>query len=296
MGRGQAPASKESASIPPIPKEQPSGQISSVTPTAAKPEARAKLVTYSEETNTNSVDLRAGDKLNGPITLMVGGMGAKKQILIPKGEWVVLAATDHDSLLPSRLMGDLRLRLTSIALAQFDGERANSFLMFTYNRSVLTAPIDVWPSAAKCEGSEATSLYHIKDGDFNLRRCSLVSDISDKRFRESAVPALWTDVDASLRGLRGNLGQFNIESTLFVVNPKAYLRISRFDCTQATPDGIGCQPLPDHSRQLALKAPGVESRIAWAKAYLPFAVTGFKRDLDDEDSLKTIQAKTLLPD
>jgi hypothetical protein len=47
---------------------------------------------------------------------------------------------------------------------------------------------------------------------------------------------------------------------------------------------------------MALKAPNVDKRIAWVKAYLPFAVTGFKRDLDDEDSLKTVQAKTMLPE
>lgn len=298
MGKGQAPVSKEPA---PVPKEQPLGQINSVVPTVAKLEPRAKLATYSEETNTGSVDLRAGDKLNGPITLMVGGLGAKKQILIPKGEWVVLAATDYDKIasiipLTGGASPNQRVRLTTVALAQFDGERAASLITFEYNRSTASSLINMWPDSVKCEGSEATSIYHNKEGDFTLERCVIVHALPDKPLRESAVPAVWRDIDASMRGLGGILGQFNIESSISIITQKAYLRVSRFDCTQLTSDGRGCIPLLDHSRRLALKAPGVESRIAWAKAYLPFVVTGFKRDLDDEDSLKTSQAMSLLPD
>jgi hypothetical protein len=254
-----------------------------------RPGMQSTLSAYSDETNTGAVDLRVGDKLSGPVTLLVGRLGAKKQILIPKGEWVVLAATDYKSTLA-------RINLTAVALAQFDGVRAVSFLRFAFNRS--PGPNTFWTDAAKCETDGLTAIHGFKDGEFTLRRCMLVRAAPDTRLRQLGVAALWADIDKSMKSLGGVFGQFNIESTMFIVNQQRvdYLQITRLDCTLRNSDGLGCQPLPDGSRRAALEAPNVDVRIAWAKAYLPFAVTGFKRDLDEEDSLKTPQAMTLLPD
>jgi hypothetical protein len=240
---------------------------------------------------------RPRDKLNGPVTYSVGGTGAKKQILIPKGEWMVLASVDHNMMIPSSgLSREMLVRFSTIALAKFDSTRTSSILVVTFNRTVTPTTLSSWPDAVKCEGNEAPSFYSSKEGDFTLRRCSFVRAVADKQLRESAVPNLWQDVDASLRGLSRNFGQFNIESSIFVVDRRDYLHIARFDCTQLKADGLGCEPIPDSTKQPSVKSPNVEARISWAKAYLPFAVAGFKSNLDDGDSLTTSQAKTQLPD
>jgi hypothetical protein len=262
---------------------------------ALKPTPSSGLAAYSEDINTGSIDLKAGDRLNGPVTYTVGGIGVKKQLLIPSGEWIVLAATDHELYVPFiGTTGGNRIKNASVALARFVGTRAASLLVFEYNRSAVSIVVNNWPDAVKCERSDATSIFMLKEGNFTLQRCSAVNSVSDNHLRESAAPAMWKDVDVSLRGLGGSLGQFNIESSVFVYNQRSYLRVSRFDCTQASAGGADCESLADLPRRAALKEPNVDKRIAWVKAYLPFAVAGFKRELDEEDSLKTVQAKTML--
>jgi hypothetical protein len=271
-------------------------QTKPALPAENRLERKSQLAAYSEEINTGSVELRAGDRLNGPVKLVVGGMGAKKQVLVPRGEWVVLAGADYNMMIPANVQTrELPVRFSTIFLAQFDSDKAVSALFITYNRTVTPSVLVSWPDAAKCEGNENSALFLGKEGDFTLRRCHMVQVVSDPNLRRSSASAFWNDADASLRGLRGVLGQFNLESSLFITSSRDYLRVSRFDCTQRASDG-GCQSLSDFTRSVALKSPNVETRIAWLKAYLPFAVTGFKRDLDDEDSLKTVQAKTMLPD
>jgi hypothetical protein len=184
ISKGQVPVNKE----PVLASKEPQLTLKpQALPAETKQVSQGKLAAYSEETNTGSIDLRAGDKLVGPITYMVGGIGAKKQILIPKGEWVVLAATDHIVTIPYlTVAGSQRVKQASIALAQFDGERAVSFLVFEYSRTAIPVPVNAWPDAVKCERSETASIFLLKEGNFTLQRCSAVNSVLNNRLRESA--------------------------------------------------------------------------------------------------------------
>jgi hypothetical protein len=84
---------------------------------------------------TGAVTFRVGDRFHGPGIVRSGWYGAKRQIVLPAGEWVVLAAYDHfaDSY--------TRVQMTSLAFGRFRGERLDSLIAFVSNsRQVPMSP------------------------------------------------------------------------------------------------------------------------------------------------------------
>lgn len=254
---------------------------------------RSRLNAFSAAANSGATDLSIGDKLYGPGAITVGWLGVKKQLLIPNGEWVVVAATDHNSsqAIPSQL--------TSMALGQFDGDAVKSLIIATFNRRPGSQNSN-WNDAARCEVENQRKLYLEKDGPLAYRRCVFVRPVSNAQVRKTGHALLWRDTQSNLDSLNGKLGEFNLESAQYIVDSRgSYLRVVRFDCTQSTSDGKGCVGIDDSSvRDMQLPAE-VEARIAWAKIYFRLAAPGFNKELNADNLTPGVEAKyksVLLPD
>lgn len=95
---------------------------------APSPALLAKTEALREaEPETGAVTFRVGDRFHGPGIVRSGWYGAKRQIVLPAGEWVVLAAYDHfiDTF--------TRVQMTSVAFGRFRGERLDSVIGFVSN-------------------------------------------------------------------------------------------------------------------------------------------------------------------
>jgi hypothetical protein len=254
---------------------------------------RSTLNAVSAAANSGATDLSIGDKLYGPGAITVGWLGVKKQLLIPNGEWVVVAATDHNSsqAIPSQL--------TSMALGQFDGNAMKSLIIATFNRRPGSQNSN-WNDAARCEIEDQRKLYIEKEGPPASRRCVFVRPVSNAQVRKTGHALLWQDLRTNLDSLNGKFGEFNLESAQYVVDSRgSYLRVVRFDCTQTTSDGKGCAAIDDASVRDTQPPAGVEARIAWAKIYFRLAAPGFNKELNAENltpGTETRYKSVLLPD
>ena len=144
----------------------------------------------------------------------------------------------------------------------------------------------------KCEVESKTKLLLLKEDRFRRRGCLYMQFTSNADVSQTGSALLWKDIEANLQSLNGKLGQFNLETTQYVVDLKAnYLQMTRFDCTQPKSDGFGCTDGPVSLPRGAPLPPGVEPRTAWATAYFPLAGLGFNRDLDGDDLVAGVEAK-----
>ncbi len=237
-----------------------------------------KLNAWSEPAS-GAITLDAGHRIRGPGVITVGRLGARKQLPIPEGEWVVVAATDHDSDTQTRhgttgaVIGQGAVKLTSLTLAQFEGAMARSLLVVTFNRMTNDMPRFVWKGAEQCVASEDQFEYrHTEGGGRHLRLCVQV------RHEFNGIPAVFApenrkEINQNLSKLGGRLGGFNTEMDLYLVDRyNAYMRITRLDCTEAQQGRPACA-MP------GTQATGIAAQVAWVKAYAPTAKAGFDRDL-----------------
>ena len=262
------------------------GNVPAVTPSpvptpapthAQAPVAGGKLNAWSEPAS-GAITLDAGHRIQGPGVITVGRLGARKQVPIPEGEWMVLAATDHDSeaqpkYFGASVVGQGTVKLTSMTLAQFEGAVARSLLVVTFTRVTNDMLRFVWKGAEQCVASEDQFAYrHTEGGGRQLRLCVQV------RHEANGIPAVFVsehrkEINQNLARLGGRLGGFNTVTDLYLVDRyNAYLQITRLDCTEAQQGRPACA-LP------GTQPIGTAAQIAWVKAYAPSAQAGFDRDL-----------------
>ena len=278
-GAQPVPASVAPVS-PPVATSVPAAAPVLAATSAQPPTAGGKLNAWSDPAS-GAITLDAGHRIRGPGVITVGRLGARKQLPIPDGEWVVVAATDHDSDTQPRyatngsgaVVGQGAVKLTSLTLAQFEGAMARSLLVVTFNRITNDMPRFVWKGVEQCVASEEQFEYrHTEGGGRQLRLCVQV------RHEATGIPAVFApehrkEFNQNLSKLGGRLGSFNTETDLYLVDRyNAYIRITRFDCTEAQQGRPACA-MP------GTQATGIAAQVAWAKAYAPSAQAGFDRDL-----------------
>lgn len=236
-----------------------------------------RLKPYREDASSGAIGLQIGDRIRGPGVVTVGRIGARKQLAIPAGEWVVIAATDHNSEAQSggsRISPKIEVRLTTLTLAQFEGTTARSLLIATFNRLVSGNPAHVWRAAERCGRARPDQYaYHATQGDFTLKLCAYLRHDAQTGTSPVLVAAHDQEVRANLSKLGGTLGSFNTESVYYVVDRQAsYLNVVKLDCTQAgaaRPDCAGASVPPGN----------LEEQKTWAKDYGQQVFLGFERKL-----------------
>jgi hypothetical protein len=213
---------------------------------------------YHAEAHSAAVSIGVGDRFRGPGPITVGWLGAKKQILIPNGEWVLIAAADLDS----------RHRppapLTALAFAHFDDRGPAALLVAVFTRRPGN-PVHTWSDFSRCEADAPGRLWQEVPSRFPLGQCMLVEPMRSDLLATHMPEALWAALVENLPrlGIAAGSLQFTLKSTLYAVdNRGSYLQVRRLD---------------------RLAGGAKDSRVAWAREYLPLAAQGFRRDLDGPD-------------
>lgn len=250
-----SPAPVQPAAVPPA--------ATALAPVAA---GNDKLNKWSESAS-GAITLDAGDRIQGPGVLTVGRIGVKKQLPIPDGAWLVVAATDHDSD-PQHKHGfgvsvpNARIKLTTMTLAQFQGTWAKSLLVVTFNRLTTDMPRFIWKEAEQCFTGASPAEFRHTQGDFSHRMCMQVRHDAKANIPAAMVPEHAKEISANLGQLGGRLGAYNTESVVHVIDQHAsYMRIIRLDCTAARDE----QSAACASSQS--QVPRLETLISWSKDY-----------------------------
>lgn len=122
--------------------------------------------------NTSAVEFGPGAAFVGPGFVTAGHWGARRQLAIPAGHWVVVAATDHS------LVGQQVVQLTTVGLLRTDSEAAGSTLFVTFNRRGLPAvaaprgTIPSWDALDSCFSSSTVSLVRVPSSDMKVQWCT----------------------------------------------------------------------------------------------------------------------------
>lgn len=249
---------------------------------AAAPAAAAVPVaaaaTFRAPLETGSITFEPGQTLRGPGFVTVGWLGAKRQLVVPAGDWTLLAAWDHDA---ETARG---VQMTSLALGQFAGAQLKSLVVARFNRKPISLPggggfsqsyqamgvLPRWLDAERCEAAPAAWRQAANAG--TLRHCEalqLSADPVDAALAARLAPAL--------KALKAELPPLPVRSEVHIVDKRlGYLAYQRLDCVAGA--GAACSTQPP-----AADAAPVADRTAWLKAFASLAVAGYERDLPGDD-------------
>jgi hypothetical protein len=234
---------------------------------------------YRADTNSGAVTFRVGDVFRGPGPITVGYLGAKKQLLLPNGDWRVLAAVDYNSRHTSPMP------LTSVAFGQFDGPRLRSLLVTTSTRRPGKAS-NTWNELSHCQADQGGSLWQESQERFPLSQCARVQPLAPARLREQLPQALAESLDQHLPAMGGTWPAVNLKSTLVVTDRlAALLQMQRFDCVPVKPGADTtdtCTAIP-RAWLRDDPTPPLQARLEWARAYATLAARGMNKDLDADE-------------
>lgn len=198
-GLGQAPAG--TAAAPPVPVP------------ARLPLDVAALRRHPSQ--TSALEFEPGAIFTGPGFVTVGGWGTKRQIAIPVGRWVLVAATDH------ALKGQYQVELTTLGLLRIDDQAAGSTLVVTFNRrtpppvpATWANAVPTWQPLDSCFSKSTVSLVRVPSSDMRVQWCTAYREEAElPRFVEP-VAAFRQDWDAALRQANATLPahQVTVES------------------------------------------------------------------------------------
>lgn len=237
-------------------------------PPAATAPSTAALAPLAGTVSSGATELATGSKLVGPGVVTVGSVGAKRQLLIPAGEWVLLAAEDH------RTSGSAQHSLASLAFGQFSGNELRSLLVASFNRRAIAVPsgasgtyqamglLPRWAAAEQCEAAAGADLFRDVGGTPALRHCAAVRPADDWRAALASTP-LPEALDRALGALQARVSPFAWRSELHFTDQRyGWLGLARFDTA-----AVGTAP----------------TRVSWLRRYQPLARDGYGRYLDVAD-------------
>ncbi|MBI5719801.1 MAG: hypothetical protein HZC37_19185 [Burkholderiales bacterium] len=235
---------------------------------------------------SGAVTFQLGERFQGPGVLTVGWAGAKRQVVLPPGEWVVLAMADAKVDMtpvpyrfPTRVVADVG----TLVLGRFSGTRLMSAMV--YQTSVRPISVDDWTDIAGCQPGGLESLFHE-----NTRPSGLRSACAALR----PVPAPLTAKSAAMEEARASLARLGATvqgdalATIVVVSEpsRGYLAGTRLDWP-----GVALGPEADAaaawtraaSAQNAKRAATVAGLIEWLGTYRKLLddAYGFKINQDD---------------
>ncbi|MED5617745.1 hypothetical protein [Ideonella sp. BN130291] len=264
-----AKAEPASAQPSPSPAVSPAAPVTSAKPDVppAGPFPTQRLAKIAADPSSGAVTFRIGDVFQGPGPVTVGWAGAKKQLIVPPGQWVVLATLDHsvaqNSALPS--VPAQPIPVASVALGRLDSLGANALLLATFNRHAAGSMNTRWPEAQACEGTTPRSGFQWTEQHGIARQCVLGRPTTAKPVGADPAP-LWDELRQNLLRLDLPLAQDTPawRTDMHLTGARAeYMCISRMD--------------------LGPGAAGSPARQAAMKAYADAAWRGFRRELEDND-------------
>lgn len=218
---------------------------------------------------SEAVPFRIGDRFLGPGSITVGSLGARKQLVVPAGEWVVLSARDHDS------THRLPIRLTTVVLGRFEGAQMKSSLeaMFISKAASVGAS---WKEMASCEAPNKTARFQTRSQIGNVNQCAQFHLVKPRPM--STWGGAWEAVRDNLNRLevRRDEGPGLVTRIVLADNRGGFMQLVRFDY------GLRSSQPGAPEADKAFNAL-VEQRIDWAAAYAELAADGLGQHLQVQD-------------
>lgn len=243
---------------------------------AAAMKASPKLSYFSEAPpNSGAATFNLGDRFTGPGFVTVGWLGSKKQVVLPAGEWVVLAAVDHSS------TGARPAKLTTFVFGKFAGDRLAASLTVTVNRSA--SPVSRWTDIEACAQPDAGQLHHEATS-----MSAVQTECVRMRGAAGALPGatpLGDELRSSLKRIGARAGGTAVVTQMYVADKRnGYMRIQRTDWPAvALGNTEATDWQPDAVARSEVRSAYVKELVRWVQGYRPVAIQGFHRSLDGDD-------------
>ncbi|WP_425261296.1 hypothetical protein ACPOLB_10455 [Rubrivivax sp. RP6-9] len=241
--------------------------------TSGNTPAPATVARLQGTATSGSTALPVGTRLVGPGVVTVGAIGVRRQLLVPAGDWILLAAVDH------RTPGTVQVSLATLALGQFSGRELRSLLLVDFNRRGVIIPggslqaqqamgvLPRWPEAERCEAATGSELLLDVGSTRGVRHCTALRPETDWRRHLTAVPELPEALDSALATLGASTVPLPLplRSELHITDTRYnHMGYTRLDAA-------------------AVGAPA--ARAEWLRRFAPLALQGYARDLEAEDLL-----------
>lgn len=241
-----------------------SGKATSPVAAPPRPAEPAALATVQTALDTNIVNLRVGDRLHGPGVLTVGSFGSRRHVLLPRGEWVVLAGFDHKS------SNQVPVPLVTLAFGQFSGAELQSMLAVTFTRRavapaggagaslVAIGMLPRWIAAEQCEAASPAHLHHAVVAGRQVKHCASLRRALGSDASGPDAAGLQEATAAALALLKGRALPPAWRVEVHITDSRlGYLAYTRLD-TGGTAEG----------------------QAEWLKAFAPLAASAYNRELE----------------
>ena len=258
---------------------------SSAAPAAADPRSPAggALTPFNETTSSGSVTFAIGEAFEGPAAITVGWLGARKQLVLPRGHWMALAANDTmaDAIYGLAPGGSVRVKWTTVVFGRFEGPRLVALLRarFTAEKN---KPI-TWGDG-HCDAAGRVHLKAVPTAAASVWRdeCLALAATGDPLAAQD--PAMQEAVESLRRlGARVEHGTAMLTSIGFGDKQRGALRLSRYDWPAhvlGVDSGVLRAWQPGALEADAGRAAYVERLWAWAQSYREAAREGYLNSIE----------------
>lgn len=236
---------------------------------AAHAQSTAPLRHFSEApTGTGAIGFNIGDRFVGPGALSFGRFGARRQIVLPEGEWVALGAADWRApLAGNQTVARMEVTLASVVFGRFDGQRLLTAMRYTANTQpapTLTTGGAIgaaWPDAERCGDLALPRVFHERQQPDTFREDCLSIEVRSEPLGDRQ-PAN-AEARRSVERLGGTVDSAAVVTTLSFSEMRryGYLGIVRIDWPGAEQAGAAASAM----RQ-------------WAADYRKSALEGYRSD------------------
>ena len=239
----------------------------------AHAQSPAALRHFSEApVGTGAISFNIGDRFVGPGALSFGRLGARRQIVLPEGEWVALAATDwRAALTGNQTVARMQVSLASVVFGRFNGNRLVTMMRYTANTQpapTLTTGGAIgatWPDAERCDDPAPARVFHERQQPDTFREDCVSIEVRPEPLAEGWAANM--EARRSIERLGGNVGGVAVATTISFSEMRryGYLGIVRIDW-----------PSADAGAEQASAA--AMAMRGWAADYRKIALEGYRSD------------------
>jgi hypothetical protein len=217
-------------------------------------ESPAKLLAGAPR--SGAVTQMPGETYLGPGPMTVGYLGAKKQLVLPTGTWVLLAVADRNSMHLNN-----PVPLVSMVFGQYRAGQLVSFMSYLFNGRSLNAPRG-WGDFEDCNNKPPAAATRVQEAAGGAKLCGWT-----QRFAQTArvEDVGWEAAVAATAKLGAPLPPAPLQFTRAWVADAAgnYLAMRRADFS----------PVGD-------SAAVQQARAVWLQAYAPLMLEGFDKKIN----------------